>query len=65
LTNKRREVYEGYLYVIPYCGDHYFVSPKRKEPDRDGFYAMDDEDKSIDLGDFIDKKVRITIEVME
>ena len=65
MTNKCKETYEGYLYVVPYCGDHYFVSPKRKKPIFIDGYLMDNDDKSVDLSDFIDKKVRITIEVIE
>jgi len=65
-TSRRKVIYEGYLYVRPWCGDHYFVSSKRKEPMKYVGYPIDfDEDKSVDLEDFIGRKVRITIEVLE
>ena len=33
-----KKVYEGYLYMHPYCGDGYFVSPREKEGVKMGDY---------------------------
>jgi len=64
-----KKVYEGYLYMHPYCGDFFFVSPREKEGEKMGDYEWVefdwDTDKWIDLGEFVGRKVRITIEVLE
>ncbi len=74
---ERRRIYEGYIYVIPYAGDGYILCNSRIEGfsnmrPRDRFLAKIEKMKNSDvitiddiLKDLENKKVRITVEVLD